>query len=96
MTGTGEPVPVREIIMPLTSLTLAAIQAEALRARCRHAERSVLSEGMTNGERLAILVEEVGDVARALTLHDDKTGLEVELIQLAAVAASWVEALNTR
>jgi hypothetical protein len=51
---------------------------------------------MTNGERLAILVEEVGDVARALTLNDDKTGLEVELIQVAAVAASWVEALNTR
>jgi hypothetical protein len=96
MTGTGEPVPVREIIMPLTSLTLAAIQAEAFRRHCRHAECSVLSTDMTNGERLAILVDEVGDVARALTLNDDKTGLEVELIQVAAVAASWVEALNTR
>ena len=96
MTGTADPVPVRDIIMPLTSLTLAAIQAEAFRRHCRHAERSVLSKDMPNGQRLAILVEEVGDVARALTRNDDTTGLEVELIHVAAVAASWVEALNTR
>lgn len=96
MTGPGEPVPVREIIMPLTSLTLAAIQAEAFRAHCRHTEHSVLSKDMPNSERLAILVEEVGEVAHALTYDGDKTNLEIELIQVAAVAASWVEALNTR
>ena len=96
MTGTREPVPVREIIMPLTSLTLAAIQAEALRTHCRHAEHSVLSKDMTNGERLAILVEAVGEVASTLASDGDTANLETELIQVAAIAAAWVEALNTR
>ena len=96
MTGTADPVPVRDIIMPLTSLTLAAIQAEAFRRHCRHAERSVLSKDMPNGQRLAILVEAVGEVASTLASDGDMANLETELIQVAAVAAAWVEALNTR
>jgi hypothetical protein len=42
--------------------------------------------------RLAALVEEVGEVARAL--HDgDFENLREELVQVAAVAVAWVEAL---
>ena len=46
----------------------------------------------TDGERLAVLVEEVGEVARAM---NDGKGLREELIQVAAVAVAWVEAIDT-
>ncbi len=37
---------------------------------------------------LAVLVEEVGEVAKAMT---DGTGLRDEIVQVAAVAVKWVE-----
>lgn len=48
----------------------------------------------------AILAEEVGEVAQAL-LHDEFGGkaagtLEAELIQVAAVATAWLEAIEQR
>lgn len=45
----------------------------------------------TDAVSLAILVEEVGEVARAL--NDDDTGehLDEELVQVAAVAVKWLE-----
>ena len=43
--------------------------------------------------RLAALVEEVGEVARAL--HDgDERALALELVQLAGVAVAWRQALT--
>jgi NTP pyrophosphatase (non-canonical NTP hydrolase) len=47
-------------------------------------------------ERLAILVEEVGEVAHELTYDSsgDRDKLVKELIQVAAMAASWVEYLE--
>jgi hypothetical protein len=44
-----------------------------------------------DGRRLAVLVEEVGEVARAL---QDGTDPAVELVQVAAVAVAWLEALE--
>ncbi len=41
--------------------------------------------------KLAVLVEEVGEVARAL---NDRTELVEELIQVAAVALAWIESLE--
>jgi NTP pyrophosphatase (non-canonical NTP hydrolase) len=41
--------------------------------------------------KLKILVEEVGEVARALC---DGTNLREELVQVAAVALAWAEALE--
>jgi len=38
------------------------------------------------------IVEEVGEVARAL--EDDDSQLRVELVQVAAVAVAWLEALD--
>jgi hypothetical protein len=95
MTETREPRKVADI-MPLTALTLNAIQAEALRAHCLHGEHSILSKEMPDCERLAILVQEIVDVAHVLNCEGDKTKLEIELIRLAAVAATWIEALTTR
>jgi NTP pyrophosphatase (non-canonical NTP hydrolase) len=60
---------------------------------CAHVE-------LSNHERLAILAEEFGEVARALQefvgsvtdVHDKD--LRKELIQLAAVCAAWVQGLD--
>ena len=40
---------------------------------------------------LAIIVEEIGEVAKALLENDDFTEAGAELIQVAAVAVAWLE-----
>jgi hypothetical protein len=45
-----------------------------------------------NELRLAALVEEVGEVARAL--HDDTDAIEDELVHVAAVAVAWIAGLQ--
>lgn len=85
-----------EKYLALSDLTLSAIQAEATRARVKHGEHSMLGPRYSSGERLAILVEEVGEVAHELTYDQagDRDKLVKELIQVAAMAASWVEYLE--
>lgn len=83
----------------LSELTLDAIQAEATRAYLRHGDKSMFGVSF-NDERLPILIEEVGEVARAMNderlgkLADDNASLIRELIQVAAMAATWVEKLE--
>jgi NTP pyrophosphatase (non-canonical NTP hydrolase) len=48
-----------------------------------------------DGTKLSVLVEEVGEVARAL-LESDAPKLRAELIQVAAVAVAWAEAINAK
>lgn len=80
----------------LSELTLNAIQAEATRAHLKHGEHSMMGQQYTAHERLAILMEEVGEVAHELTYdqRNDRDKLVKELIQVAAMAASWVEYLE--
>jgi hypothetical protein len=86
----------------LSELTLAAVQAEATRAHLRHGACSMLAPTYTSGQRLAILVEEVGEVAHELTYDAGGPGvgegregeLVKELVQVAAMALSWVEAIE--
>jgi hypothetical protein len=86
----------------LSDLTLNAIQAEATRAHLLHGEHSMMGPRYSSGDRLAILVEEVGEVAHELTYDMGGPGvgegrraeLVKELIQVAAMAASWVEYLE--
>jgi hypothetical protein len=86
----------------LSPLTLDAIAAEATRAHLRHGEHSMLGPHYTSGDRLAILVEEVGEVAHELTYDQGDPGvgegrkdeLVKELIQVAAMAATWIEYLE--
>lgn len=88
--------------LALSELTLNAIQAEATRAHIRHGEYSMLGSRYSAPDRLAILMEEVGEVAHELTYDQggpgvgayDKDRLEKELIQVAAMAATWIEQLN--
>lgn len=55
--------------------------------------------GPTNAEKAAILTEEVGEVCRALlsleglSKNDGKQNLRKELVQVAAIALAWLEAL---
>lgn len=82
----------------LSDLTLEAVRAESIRAHLKHGEKSMLSHTTTEQERLAALVEEVGEVAQLLT-YDKKLAagdqwkdlLVKELIQVANVAASWAQ-----
>lgn len=80
----------------LSELTLGAIQAEASGAHAKHGDHSMLGERYTPHERLAILMEEVGEVAHELTYDQDgdRDKLVKELIQVAAMAATWVEHLE--
>jgi NTP pyrophosphatase (non-canonical NTP hydrolase) len=81
----------------LERLTLDAIDAEFIRAHVKHNGRTPRSPDMTDGERLAILVEEIGEVARAMTYDNaDPNNLVKELIQVAAMSAAWVEYAETR
>lgn len=85
--------------LALSELTLSAIQAEATRAHLRHGEHSMLGR-QADDRRLAILTEEVGEVARELNdamiggRAVDRDKLVKELIQVGAMACSWVEALE--
>jgi hypothetical protein len=85
----------------LSDLTLSAVRAEAIKAYLRHGDHSMLGAAVTESDRLAILTEEVGEVARELNedrlgnLGDDWRDRRVrELIQVASCALSWVEALE--
>ena len=46
-----------------------------------------------NAHRLAVLTEEVGEVAKGIQ-EKDITNLRYELIQVAAVAVRWIEAID--
>jgi hypothetical protein len=46
-----------------------------------------------NRQRLAVLMEEVGEVARAILNHQPAE-LRAELVQVAAVCAAWLEGLH--
>lgn len=60
-------------------------------------------DGLTNAEKMTVLLEEVGEVAREVLTQEGrrlardtvetKEALRKELIQVAAVSLAWIEAL---
>ncbi len=48
------------------------------------------SDAVPVGIKAAVLLEEAGEVARAV-LDGDAAGLKAELVQVAAVATAWLE-----
>jgi NTP pyrophosphatase (non-canonical NTP hydrolase) len=78
-------------LIHISDLTFSAINAEFISAQVKHKGRTPMSPEMTDGERLAILVEEVGEVAKAMTHDGDRSGLVKELIQVCAMSAAWIE-----
>ena len=82
---------------PLSSTTLDAISKEFARAWHKHDGHTPRSWTVGDHQSLIVLVEEVGEVARALTYDEgDPDNLYAELIQVATMAAAWAERLNER
>lgn len=79
------------------------VHAERVRAHRKHQDTSMEQTPVDSPQRLTILVEEVGEVARVfnearhagtMTLgHLDD--LRSELIQVAAMAGAWADAIGT-
>lgn len=85
----------------LTDVTLNAVKAESMRAHYKHRSKSLLSPEITETERLAAIVEELGEVAELFTYDKRlmagdswKDMLVRELIQLGNVALSSAQALD--
>lgn len=78
------------------------VRAERARAHAKHGDTSMESSAPDTLRRLAILTEEVGEVAKEFNdaEHDgrsvDQTKLRKELIQVAAMAAAWADACEVR
>ena len=71
-----------------------AVLAERNRHECLFGP--VQEEGKGSHEFLSLLVEEVGECARALNDGETRSRLEEELVQVMAVAMAWLESLDHR
>jgi hypothetical protein len=77
---------------------LTEIVNEMDRAHMLHGRTSMLGPELSEGNRLAILVEEVGEVAKEMCEGEiaqretDWAAQRKELIQVAAMATAWVVA----
>lgn len=74
-----------------------AVKAEFKRALSKHGfDRTPANPKMTPGERIIILVEEVGEVARAMT-YDEGSAEEAisELVQVATMALASAVGIKT-
>lgn len=94
-------------VSQLTVLVLHDVAVERGRqeAKCREQRelgvdgwRTCADPQLPDDARLAVLVEEVGEVARELCErrigNGDTQRLRTELVQLAAVAVAWIEGID--
>lgn len=73
------------------------INDEFARAYAKHARKTPRSHSVGDAASLVVLVEEVGEVARAMTYDEGNLdNLADELIQVATMAAAWAERLLVR
>lgn len=74
------------------------VHRERIRAHLKHGANGNSREDATwdNPEWLPILMEEVGEVAHELTYDavNPKANLRKELVQVAAMAIAWIEAID--
>lgn len=91
-----------------TRLVLHAVKQERVRQENKCAEKraeglewlTCASPLMEDEQKLAVLMEEVGEVARELCdaraeRRAPARNIRTELIQVAAICVAWVEALDT-
>lgn len=77
------------------NLVSLGLRSERDRQEKLHGPNSAANPSMPNSEKLTTLVEEIGEVARAmLDAPEDLIHLRTELIQVAAVAHAWAEAIT--
>lgn len=76
------------------------IHRERINAHRKHDDKSMEREPWNSNRWLPVLVEEVGEVAHEITEHgpfvsnDELQQLAKELIQVAAMATAWFEAVT--
>lgn len=81
----------------LSPAILEAVDNEFGRAFDKHRGQTPRSWSVGDSTSLVVLVEEVGEVARAMTYDEgDADKLVAELIQVAAMAAAWADRLLVR
>ena len=75
---------------------LDEIEDEVTRSWKKHGVHAMINPALPIMDRLAILGEEFGEVCKSLTYDSGEGGAETkkELIQLAAMAASWASCLK--
>lgn len=79
----------------LSDKIISEIRAERQHSIDKHGENSMEYLNGSDASWLAILVEEVGEAAKALTYdNQDNENLRDELIDVIAVASAWVEAMD--
>ena len=92
---------------PVTGRVLGMVYNERMRQEGMKAEGrfdfTCADDGLTNAEKLTVLTEEVGEVAREVLTQDGRRlardtlgtreALLNEVTQVAAVAVAWMEAL---
>jgi hypothetical protein len=85
-----------EIRLSPIEVILANVLEERARQDKKFPGHSIAAPSLTDGTRLRIIVEEVGEVAEAMdTQHaNTKRDLRAELVQVAACAVGWLEALD--
>ena len=71
------------------------IVGEIARERARQDDKWGPERSLSPFFWLAILTEEVGEAAKA-ALDSDRQGLREEVIQVAAVAVAWLEAMSRK
>jgi NTP pyrophosphatase (non-canonical NTP hydrolase) len=82
----------------------SAFHRERIRAHAKHVERdgSMEQKDWDHPIWLAVVTEEVGEVARVLCdselglSEDAKKALREELVQVGAMVAAWVDAIDAR
>ncbi len=86
-----------ESLVPLRlRAALREVAAERLRQEGKWGTDSMAATGRATvdpGHALAVLVEEVGEVSRAILEHEPNARVLAEVVQVAAVAVSWLECL---
>ena len=78
------------------------VHEERIRAHAKHGDLSAEAMGWDNPRWLPILTEEMGEVARVINEYDlgninapeKRAKLIEELIQVAAMACAWIDALT--
>ncbi len=75
-----------------------AVHQEVMNARRRahdkHGENSIESMPATDPRWLTVLVEEVGEIAHALTYDGPSEDLRSEMIDASAVLSAWIDSLD--
>jgi NTP pyrophosphatase (non-canonical NTP hydrolase) len=98
MSTTQRQIRVSESDIPLHGWApYSEVHRERIRAHAKHSASGESIEQLPADHPiwLAVLTEEVGEVANAIIEHDKTSAeLRAELVQVAAVACAWIEALD--